>query len=252
MSNRGSDSLSYSYTSSEMINGLRLDLDLEITPDAEIKIIFDQKAGDIIKGNGNGNLRLEIDTKGEFNMYGTFTIEQGDYLFTLQNFFNKFFTIDRGGTISWTGDPYEARIDIDAIYSTKASVYDLVAGTSDEELKDLQRRIPVEVALKLTGSLLLPDVAFDIRLPDETTLSSVAYQQVEKVKQDEGELNKQVFGLLILNRFLPTNSGAGNQNIGSDVNNSVSEFLLNQLSYWTSQIRPDIDSTSTTSRMKRT
>ena len=243
---RGNDSLKYAFSSYEMIKGLRLNLDLDITPDAAVKLIFDQKAGDIITGTGSGNIRMEIDTKGEFNMYGIYTIDEGHYLFTLQNFFNKYFTIDRGGTVSWTGDPYGAQIDIDAIYSTKASVYDLVVGsgitfTSDQEIKDLQRRIPVEVALKLRGSLLLPDVIFDIRLPDETTLSSVAYQQVEKVKQDEGELNKQVFGLLILNRFIPLSSGSGGQSLGSDVNNSVSQFLLNQLSYWTSQIRSDID-----------
>ncbi|MBA2408090.1 MAG: translocation/assembly module TamB, partial [Chitinophagales bacterium] len=241
-----SDSLGYSYKSIEMIKGLQLNLDLDVTPDADIRIIFDQKAGDIIKGRGYGNIRMEINPKGAFNMYGTYNIEQGDYLFTMQNFFNKYFSIDRGGSISWTGDPYEANIDINAIYTTKASVYDLVVGsgisfTSDEEIRDLQRRIPVDVYLNLTGSLLQPDISFDIRLPEETTLSSSAYQQVQKVKQDEGELNKQVFGLLLLNRFLPTNSGTGNQNIGADVNNSVSEFLLNQLSYWTSQIRSDVD-----------
>lgn len=242
---KGSDTLNYAVASGDLLSGLRLNFDMDITPAAKIRIIFDQKAGDIISGTGNGNIRMEIDTKGDFSMYGTYTIEEGDYLFTLQNFFNKFFTIDEGGTISWTGDPYEAQIDIDAIYSTKASVYDLAVGSgitfSDQEIKDLQRHVPVRVALKLSGSLLLPDVTFDISLPDETTLSSAAYQQVQKVKQDEGELNKQVFGLLILNRFLPTNSGSGNQSIGSDVNNSVSEFLLNQLSYWTSQIRNDID-----------
>lgn len=242
---RDNDTLNFTNTGNELLQGLRLNFDMDITPDAKISIIFDQKAGDIISGTGNGNIRMEIDTKGDFNMYGTYTIAEGDYLFTLQNFFNKFFTIDEGGTISWTGDPYEAQIDIDALYSTKASVYDLAVGSgitfSDQEIKDLQRHVPVRVALKLSGSLLLPDVTFDILLPDETTLSSAAYQQVQKVKQDEGELNKQVFGLLILNRFLPTNSGTGNQSIGSDVNNSVSEFLLNQLSYWTSQIRNDID-----------
>ena len=242
---RGNDSLQRVAGLSDILPGLRLNFDLEVTPAAKIKIIFDQKAGDIISGTGNGNIRMEIDTKGDFNMYGTYTIEEGDYLFTLQNFFNKFFTIDEGGTISWTGDPYEAQIAIDAIYSTKSSVYDLAIGSgvtfSDQEIKELQRHIPVRVALKLRGSLLFPDVAFDISLPDETSLSSAAYQQIQKVKQDESELNKQVFGLLLLNRFLPTNSGTGNQSIGSDVNNSVSEFLLNQLSYWTSQIRSDID-----------
>jgi autotransporter translocation and assembly factor TamB len=99
--------------------GLQLNLDLQVTPDAEVQIIFDPKLGDIIKGKGTGDLDMRINTNGEFVMYGTYTIEQGDYLFTLQNFINKKLTIEEGGTIRWSGDPFDATINIVATYRVK-------------------------------------------------------------------------------------------------------------------------------------
>ena len=38
---------------------------LEATPDAEIQIIFDEKIGDVIKGRGNGNIQMTINTLGD-------------------------------------------------------------------------------------------------------------------------------------------------------------------------------------------
>lgn len=221
---------------------LSLNLDLDITPDAAIKIIFDQKAGDIINGRGKGNLRMEINTDGEFNMYGEYTISQGDYLFTLQNFINKRFVIGQGGTIAWNGDPYEAQVNIEAIYSVRGvSVKDLVDqdvfnGMLPSEQQELSRKIPVDVGMKLTGSLLQPAIAFDLRTSESTSIiSSYAYREIDRIKQDENELNKQVFGLLVLNRFIPTSVESGDNLFASGVNASVSEFLFNQLSYWASQ-----------------
>jgi hypothetical protein len=218
---------------------IRLNFDLELTTDANIKIIFDQKAGDIINGTGKGNLRLEINTNGDFNMYGNYTIEQGDYLFTLQNFINKKFAIGQGGTITWSGDPYEAKINIDAIYAVqRTTISDLLQGTgavlSSQDLAEANQKIPVNVYMNLSGSLMQPNIAFDIRIPSGfSSVGSLASRELDRLKQDPNELNKQVFGLLIMNRFLPANIDAGI--VGSGVNTSVSEFLFNQLSYWASQ-----------------
>ncbi|MCY7410806.1 MAG: translocation/assembly module TamB, partial [Chitinophagales bacterium] len=178
------------------IEGLTMNLNLELTPEAVIEIIFDEKSGDIIKGSGNGNIKMEIDNKGEFNMYGGFTIEKGNYLFTQLNFLNKYFTVEKGGTIVWTGNPYDAQINISAIYSTRASLYELVQGTvvlTDGEIKELKQRKKVDLYLKLNGSLFTPEISFDIKLPEETTGSSLANVQLLRVKQDEQEMNKQVF-----------------------------------------------------------
>lgn len=218
---------------------LRLNFELELNTNAAIKIIFDQKAGDIINGTGKGNLRLDINSNGDFNMYGNYVIEQGDYLFTLQNFINKKFIIGNGGTISWNGDPYEAKIDIDAIYSVqRTTISELMQSNGSvlntQELNEANQKIPVDVYMNLSGSLMQPNIGFDIRIPSGfSSVGSLASRELERLKQDPNELNKQVFGLLIMNRFLPANIDAGI--VGGGVNSSVSEFLFNQLSYWASQ-----------------
>ena len=117
-----------------------LDFELDVTPDAEVQLIFDSKIGDIIKGRGNGNLQMEVNTEGDFKMFGNFRAESGDYLFTLQNLINKKFIIQPGGTIKWTGDPYDAEVDIKGVYKLKASLYDLIKDTTLSDLQDRKRR----------------------------------------------------------------------------------------------------------------
>lgn len=97
-----------------------VNLDLEVTPEAEAQIIIDKQVGDIIKANGLGNLKLEVNPgKGLFNMFGQYEITKGDYLFTLQGVINKRLKIGDGSTINWNGDVVDAAMDIKAIYSLK-------------------------------------------------------------------------------------------------------------------------------------
>ena len=107
------------------LSGLQINFDLNVTPDAEVQIIFDPKLGDIIQGRGTGNLNMIINTTGNFQMFGDFTIEEGNYLFTAKNLINRKFIVEPGGIIRWTGDPINASVDIMAIYSTKAAMSDL-------------------------------------------------------------------------------------------------------------------------------
>jgi len=240
------DTTQFAAMKSSSIAGMKMNLNMDITPEAIIQIIFDQATGDIVKGSGSGNIRMDIDTKGEFNMYGQFTIEQGSYLFTQFNFFNKNFTIENGGTITWNGDPYEAKIDFSAIYTTRASLYELVPNTSyltSDEIRGLQQRTRVDLYLILTGSLFAPEVSFDIKLPETSSLNTAATVELARLKQDENELNKQVFGLLVLGHFLPPESGLGGSSLGTEAANSLSSFLSSQISALGSSVREDIDFT---------
>ena len=106
--------------------GYELNFNLEVTRDAEALLLFDPKVGDMIKGNGSGNLRLEVTEAGEFNIYGDYIIDSGDYLFTLQNVINKKFVVQKGGVISFKGDPYDADIQLSAIYRVRTSLYNMV------------------------------------------------------------------------------------------------------------------------------
>jgi len=217
------------------LSGVELDFNLEVTPDAEVQIIFDSKMGDIIKGRGNSNLKMNINTLGDFSMYGNYVIDRGDYLFTLQNVINKRLAIKQGGTIKWDGDPYDATIDLSAIYNVRTSLYNL---TLDSTYK---QRIPVECELIMTNKLMKPNIDFDINLP---TVDDNAKRIVSTLEKDEK--NKQVLSLLVLGTFytLPefVSSNPNQERAsGNAVGVNSSELLSNQLSNWLSQISNEVD-----------
>ncbi|MBP8959919.1 MAG: translocation/assembly module TamB [Bacteroidales bacterium] len=219
---------------------IELLIDLEVTPDAEIQLLIDPKAGDIMKASGRGNLNISLDRKGIFKIFGDYIIENGDYLFTLGNIINKSFSVENGGKISFNGDINDADIDIKAIYKTRASLYDIMPGILPESQQN--ERIPVECLLVLTGKLFNPVVGFDINLPtaDEETK---AYLR-SMIKSDE-EMSRQFLFLLVMNRFYadPTlGTQAKTADIGSTtVGVTTMEMLSNQLSNWLSQISKDFD-----------
>lgn len=227
------------------LSGIQLNFDLEITPDAKVQIIFDEQVGDIIKAQGKGDIKMEINTIGDFNIYGQYLVEKGDYLFTLQNIINKRFDIAEGSSIYWDGDPYEAVLDMTAVYKLRAPLYDLFPNDSTDEYK---RRTPIELELKLTDYLLKPGINFDIQLPSATEaakdqLESVLYVNNSDVNPQE--MNQQVFGLLVLNRFLPSASAGtattGGYSAGSQSLSNGYEFVSNQLSNWASQLSDKYD-----------
>ncbi|MBN1597691.1 MAG: translocation/assembly module TamB [Bacteroidales bacterium] len=217
--------------------GMQMDFNLNVTPDAEVQLIFDPQMGDIIKASGNGEMKLTIDTRGTFRMVGEYVIEKGDYLFTLQDIINKKLKIQQGSVLRWSGDPLNAQIDITAVYRTKASLIDLF-GYSDESYEG---RVTVDCQVFLTGSLLSPDIKYDIQLPyaDQEVQSRVE----SKITSDE-EVSKQFLSLLVLSRFYLADQSSGNIADASSTNIAevnASELLSNQLSNWLSQISNDFD-----------
>ncbi|MDQ3394429.1 MAG: translocation/assembly module TamB [Bacteroidota bacterium] len=228
-------------------SGIKLNFDLDITPDAYCEIIFDIKSGDIIRGRGTGKLNLQIDTKGDFNMFGDYEIQEGAYNFTLYNIINKEFKIQSGSKISWYGDPYHAQMDIDAVYEQLASLLPLLPEANNENGNtsveaQLKRRYPARVYLYLEGDLLAPDIAFNIDIlnypESNTTLYDVVNRFKIRIRDDKTELEKQVFSLIILRRFSSEENTFG---YGSAIGNSVSELLSNQLSYWVTQFDENLE-----------
>ncbi len=232
------------------LNNLHLTMDLDINPKAEVQLIFDLQAGDIIKSRGDGNIKLDINTSGDFNMYGAYTIKNGSYLFTLKDIINKEFLIEEGGTLTWTGDPYEALLDINAIYKIKAAGYDLFASESSQlnenEIKKLKQPTPLDVYLKMRGSLSAPNISFDIRQSDINSyaVSNRFSQKLQEIRSDENELSKQVLGLIVFNKFIPsevvTNTGSGSNWKSAGVN-TMTEFLSSQLSMYFSDMLSKYD-----------
>jgi hypothetical protein len=215
------------------LKGVSLEMDLQATEEAELQIIFNEQAGDIIEGQGRGALRISVPRSGPFQMFGTYTIVQGDYLFTLYNLINKKFTVQRGGTITWTGDPFEAEIDLVARYTDlNTSVANFIQEYLISAPADLRNQASnstdVDLTMNLEGPLLQPEINFDIAFPNlRQELQSYTETKLRVLKQDQNELNKQVFGLIVAGQFLPSEFALQGTEV---IYNTVSEFVSNQLS----------------------
>lgn len=205
-------------------DNIQMDLNIDMTPDAEVQLIFDEVAGDIMKASGEGQIQLGINTLGEFNMFGQYKLSSGSYLFTLQNIINKKFELTQGSTIQWNGDPFHAKLDVKARYNTRARLSDLL---QDESLSN---RVNTEVNLYMKNDLMNPDLSFGIDFPDT---EEAVKSRAQMALNNEEQVNRQVFSLLLLNSFSPPEGGM--QASGSASANSY-ELLANQLSNWMSHL----------------
>jgi hypothetical protein len=218
-----------------VISGLTLDLDLEIASGANVQLIFDPKVGDIIEASGRGDLKIKIDESGAFTMFGDVLIQDGEYLFTLQNVINKRFRVESGGNIVWSGSPTDAAIDLQAIYELKAAPYNL----SQEPDESLSKRIPVHCLLSLTGDLGNPGIKPSIELPTAEPETRTLLEN--NIGTDE-ELMRQFISLLVINNFMSAGGNPGEYAPGiGAVGVTASELLSNQLSNLLSQISNDFD-----------
>ena len=157
------------------IRGLEMDFDLDVTNDASIEIVIDKETGSYLSGRGAGNLFMEINTKGKFNMWGDFITFDGIYNFKNLGVIDKKFNVKPGGTIVWEGDPLEAQMDLEAVYSVPG-------GANPALLLDnpnFNKSIPTEVLIRLQGNLLKPeDPVFEIGFPNTsgTVASEINYR----------------------------------------------------------------------------
>ncbi len=227
------------------LSGVKMDMDIEVTPDAQVQIIFDARLGDILRSSGAGNIQIRLDRQGNIRFYGDYTIEEGEYLFSLQNLINKRFLINQGGRVRWQGDPYDALIDITAVYKLRASISDLLGTMSNNGSSggsDLQRRIPVNCNLYLSDRLQQPVIKFGIETP---TLDKSRETLVLDYFSSEEELNRQVLSLLLLNKFhtpeyLRASDNSSNRNDNTALV-TTTEMLSSQISHWVSTISNDLD-----------
>ncbi len=229
------------------VRGMEIRMNVEMTEEAEVSLIIDERAGDIIRGKGNGYLQMFVPRDGDITLFGEYVIAEGDYLFTLYNIVNKKFKVERGGTINWSGDPFAAIINLDAKYDRlSTSVYNFILEyieLGDDELKS-QSRKPTNVDLKmnLRGDLLKPDINFDISFPRliTGTVKNYVDTKLRVLRQDQSELNRQVFGLIVIGGFIPS----GQENLSdfdwtSSGINTVSEYLTTRLSLYVTNLLSD-------------
>ena len=209
-------------------SNMNINISLTATDDAEVQLVIDPTVGDIIKARGNGTLSMRIVPSANiFDMYGDYTITDGSYLFTLQNIINKLFLIESGSTITWTGDPVDARLNIDAIYKLKTSLQPLLSSTT---LDNVTRAVPVECIINLTERLSNPTVTFDVRVPNA---DSEIQNAVANLLNNQQSIATQFMYLLVSGSFYSDSSTSAN--IGASASATTGfELLSNQVSNWLS------------------
>lgn len=175
-----------------------MDIRVDINPDAQVILVMDPVGGDRIRAFGSGNLHMTYDAdENDLRMYGTYTLDRGNYNFTLQDIIVKDFIINPGSSITFRGDPYSAQLDLEAVYQVNANLSDLDESFTQD--KDLNRtNVPVQALLKVTGDMRQPDIAFDLAFP---TLTSDTYRKVRSIISTDEMMNRQIIYLLALNRF---------------------------------------------------
>ncbi|WP_417887479.1 translocation/assembly module TamB domain-containing protein [Zunongwangia sp.] len=174
------------------VKGIEMLFDLDITKDAEVEVVIDQTSGSTLKGSGAGNLLLEINTNGKFNMWGDFVVYEGVYNFKYAGLVQKVFKVKSGGSINWDGNPLRAQIDVSAIYSLDANPAVLLENPS------VNRKIPVEVVINLQGQVIQPEIDFDIDFP---TASSVVRSELKYRMDDRASRELQALFLVTQNAF---------------------------------------------------
>jgi hypothetical protein len=213
--------------------GMNVEMELTIGSEAVMQLIIDEQAGDVVEGKGRGNIRISLPRNADFQMFGEYLIEEGDYLFTLYNVVNKKFQVQRGGSIRWSGDPYKAIIRLDAEYkgintSVAGFIADFLAGASTQVKTEAAKSTQVNLILHLAGELFKPQINFDLEFPLLTgELKNYADSKLRILQQDPNELNRQAFGLIVAGQFLPDDLSV---QANDAIFNTVSELLSNQLS----------------------
>ena len=204
--------------------GVNLDLNFEISQETQLKVIFNDLTNDEITTTGRGDMRIQLDNLGEVTMNGVYTVKKGMYNFALAGLKQPFY-LQEGGTIAWTGDPYEAQLNMKTYVQVIANISDIMEVVESKSGPSNQQ---ILCYLNLTGSLSEPLIAFDIQAPDATESGRAA---INRIKNDTDELNRQFFSLLVQKKFVPLQgSSSSGGNAALDIVSNQLNGVLNQLS----------------------
>jgi hypothetical protein len=241
-------SLLDSFSRNAQIKGMDIALNIETDSSALFDVIIDERSGDALSVRGRSDLSFAMDKSGKMSLTGNYEVESGTYNLSLDVLKRKF-AIQRGSTITWTGDPTTALINITAAYSANTAPIDLVepelAGRPQSEINKFKQKLPFLVSLKMEGEIMKPIITFDITLPDNVlTIWPDVDTKLQQVRSDASELNKQVFALLLLNRFVgenPLESAGDPLNAGQMAFQSASQILSNQLNQFAGSLIKGVD-----------
>jgi hypothetical protein len=214
---------------------------IKIEPNATLSLVVDEQSGDYAQSSGEGSLELGYDRTGNVRLSGTYTIKKGLYRVSFYDLVKKSFVLVPGSSITWSGDPQDGALDIKAQYTVETNSIGLIGHEIGENEKSIYKRaLDYEVGIIIKGTIEKPMVSFSLDLPEKEKANyPVLANKLDRLRQPEyaSELNKQVFGLLVLGGFLPETGADVNQNViaTTAISNSVNSLLANQLNRFASQ-----------------
>ncbi len=217
---------------------LTMDLNMNVTPGLAVSVLLRNTAmnGDL-KATGKGLLRLHM-AEGNPQLFGTYTISDGEFDFSMVNVINKRFALKEGGTISWVGPMTDARINVQAGYQTKASLYPILAAFDPGNESRYKQKVNVESQILLSGRLLNPDIGFNIDLSNTDEDTKDKFRAIVK-KDDEDEILRQTFSLLMFNSFMTVEGSS--TNVANTALSSSSEILFSQFNNFLSKLTNDFN-----------
>ncbi len=228
--------------------GMDISVNVEIKKDAELNIIIDAGNGDLLSLKGEASLSAAINPGGKISLTGTYAIQSGSYDLTF-NLLKRKFDIQKGSVITFKGEPTSAEVDLTAVYVAFTAPLDLVKDQLEGSITTIRntylQKLPFQVDLIMKGELLKPQISFDIQLPDtknynvSKNIIELVNQKLTELRKEPSELNKQVFALLLLGRFVtenPFESSGGGTTAESFARASVSKLLTQQLNQLASDL----------------
>ncbi|WP_152268486.1 translocation/assembly module TamB domain-containing protein [Agriterribacter humi] len=244
---------SYDSLNTSSLQGMDVSVNIEVDKAADFTLIVDEGNGDFLNVRGDAQLSAGVDPSGKITLAGTYEMEEGSYDLTF-NFLHRKFDIVKGSKITWEGEPTDANVDITAKYTASTAPLDLVKNQLGEDVTPAQRntylqKLPFDVMLSMTGKLLKPDISFNIILPENKNygvsndiLANVR-TKLDILRQEEAEMNKQVFSLLLLNRFVAEDPfrSSGSTSASTLVRQSVSKLMTEQLNQLAADLVKGVD-----------
>lgn len=232
-------------TIASVFSGIDISANLELSDQETLHIVIDPMTGDKLSVKGNSTLTFDMSASGNMNLSGRYEISEGTYNLSFYKLVKRKFDIEKGGTIIWSGNPLNAQLDIRARYEVDTTPLDLIANqintTDQEQLNSYRQRLPFYVLLDIKGQLLAPQITFQIDMPVEKrgAFGGAIYAKINDINSRESDVNKQVFALLILRRFVsdnPLESQAGSD-VANATRTSVSRILSDQLNRLSENIK---------------
>jgi hypothetical protein len=225
--------------------GIDLTARVELSDEETFTVVIDPTTEDQLTVKGNTTLLLEMDPTGDVQLSGRYEISEGTYNLSFYKFLKREFNIEKGSTMTWSGDPLNAQMDIGAVFEVETAPIDLMSAqlvSADQQtLGRLKQKLPFLVYLNIKGELLQPEISFrlDMEEQERSALDGMVYAQLLDINTRESDLNKQVFALLILKRFISDNpfDNQGASGFEGSARSSVSKILTEQLNRLSENIK---------------